>query len=160
MPMLANPKYESFAKGVADGLKTVDAYEIAGYTRSPSAASQLRAKPEVAQRIQELIQERQAERFEEGDDVDNLPSELNRDWLIKTLIKNVGLAQRAGQIAPANKAVEMLAELIGYSFKKPGGPSKEDSPGSNRDNEDEIDIDKMSNAFQRLAEVLPDTKAK
>ena len=154
MPVLANPKYEQFVIGMVDGLKTIDAYEIAGYARSPSAASQLRAKPEIQQRMQELIAERQATREDEGDDLDNLPSELNRDWLIRTLMKNVALAQKAQQIAPANKAVEMLAELIGYSFKKPGGPAKDKD---DEEPETNVDVDKMADAFSKLAEV---TKAK
>lgn len=154
MPQLSNPKHEAFCRALADGLKSVDAYEIAGYARSPSAASQLRAKPEIGQRVAELVQERQAAREEEADDIDNLPSELNKDWLLKTLMKNVEIAQRVGQIAPANKAVEMLAELIGYSLKKPTAPLKGDEEDEEKAAND-LDLDKMSNAFEKLAAALP-----
>jgi hypothetical protein len=153
MPQLVNPKHEAFCKGIVDGLKVIDAYEIAGYTRSPSAASQLRARPEIGQRIQELLSEKQQARDDGSDDLDNLPSELNRDWLIRTLMKNVSLAQKAQQIAPANKAVEMLAELIGYSFKKPVAPPKEGD--EDKESEPGVDVEKMANAFEKLGQMLP-----
>lgn len=158
MPVLANPKHEAFAKALADGLKMVDAYEMAGYTRSPSAASQLNNKPEVQQRISELISEKRARSEEFDDDLDNLPSELSREWLIKTLMKNVSIAQKNGQIAPSNKAVEMLAELIGYSFKKPAqNPTAEDEAAKNNDKEhaDNLDMDRIGNAMAQLGKLLP-----
>jgi hypothetical protein len=154
MPVLKNPKHEQFAKHIVNGLKQVDAYEAAGYPRSPSSASQLENKPEVQDRIQELVSEQQARAGEIEDDIDNLPDELTRDWLVKTLMKNVQLAQKVGQIAPANKAVEMLAELIGYSFKKPGAalPKEGDEPG--KDETADVNIDKMSDGMGKLGAIL------
>lgn len=157
--MLANPKHEKFAQGIADGLKQVDAYEVAGYPRSPSAASQLARSADVQVRIQELISEKQAMADEIGDDIDNLPNELTRDWLVKTLMKNVKLAQNVGQIAPANKAVEMLAELIGLSFKKPGQAVKQDST-SEADERPELDLNKMAEGMGQLGAILEAKEAR
>lgn len=132
MPILSNSKHETFAAGLADGLKAIDAYERAGYPRSASAASQLKNQPAIEQRVQELIQAKNDIAAENADDIDNLPSELNRDWLVRTLMKNVVLAQNARQITPANKAVEMLAQLIGYSFKQPTTNKDDDDSGSTK----------------------------
>lgn len=158
MPVLANPKHEAFCKAIANGLKMVDAYEAAGYLRSPSAASQLNNRPEVQSRIAELISERQTRTSDFDDDIDNLPTELNREWLTKTLMKNVAIAQKAGQIAPANKAVEMLAELIGYSFKKPErNPTQDDEENRKKEktNDDDIDFARLAEGMANIGEHLP-----
>lgn len=157
MPQLANDRHERFARAVADGMRTVDAYEAAGYPRSASSASQLKSRPEVSARIAELMQEDLDRRAADDDDMDNLPSELNRDWLLRTLMKNISIAQKQGQIAPANKAVEMLAELIGFSFKKPTPPP---APGDTDDDAPDLDMDRFSDAFSKLATVLPAGDAK
>lgn len=154
MPLLANTKHEAYCNHVANGLSQTSAYEAAGYQRSPTAASQLSARPEIQQRIAELTAEKQGIIQELSDDIDNLPSELSRDWLVKTLMKNVQIAQKAEQIAPANKAVEMLAELIGLSIKKPGAvAAKTDEPG-NDDVKPAIDMDRMANGIGKLGEIL------
>ncbi len=158
MPVLSNPKHEAYCKAMADGLKMVDAYEMAGYARSPSAASQLNNRPEIQQRISEMISEKQSRSQEFDDDLDNLPPDLNREWLLKTLMKNVSIAQKAGQIAPANKAVEMLAELIGYSFKKPGNnPTAEDEEAKAKDKAQEagLDMDRISDGLAKLGSIMP-----
>jgi len=160
MPVLANPKHERFAENIANGLKQVDAYETAGYPRSPSAASQLSKRPEVQQRVQELISEKQAMADEIGDDIDNLPNELSREWLIKTLMKNVTIAQRAEQIAPANKAVELLAELIGLSLKKPGAAAAAKSTDEDDDKKPDLDLNKMSEGIGQLGQILAAKEAR
>ena len=162
MPVLANPKHVAFAKAVADGLKMVDAYEMAGYARSPSAASQLNTRPEIQQRVSELISEKQSRADSLDDDLDNLPNELNREWLLKTLMKNVTIAQRAGQIAPANKAVEMLAELIGYSFKKPANnPTAEDEEAKEKEKTqaNSLDMDRLSDGLAKIGAIMSDKES-
>jgi hypothetical protein len=155
VPQLDNPKQEAFAVNIANGMRQGDAYEYSGYLRSPSGASQLASQPHVKQRIQELIQEKQDLAVAEGDDMDNLPSELNRDWLIRTLMKNVTIAQKAQQIAPANKAVEMLAEIIGFSIKK--GSSNKDTGATDPSTGEPaagLDIDRISDNFGKLSDFL------
>ncbi|RUW56853.1 hypothetical protein [Mesorhizobium sp. M8A.F.Ca.ET.021.01.1.1] len=155
MPILSNPKWEQFAHALADGMKQIDAYEQAGYPRNASAASQLKSRPEIQSRIQELLGEKRDIAIRESeDDLDNLPAELNREWLIKTLMKNVGIAQKAQQIAPANKAVEMLAQIIGVSFKAKT-PLADTPDGEPEDTSQTFDFDKASDAIGRLAETLP-----
>jgi hypothetical protein len=153
MPVLSNPKHETFCHGVADGLRQIDAYERAGYPRSASAASQLFNKAEIQGRMQELISEKQDIAAANGDTIDNLPSELNREWLIKTLMQNVLLAQKASQISPANKAVEMLAELIGYSFKKPVAAQTSDDGDPKKPAD--LDMDKMAAGLAAIGRIMP-----
>lgn len=157
---LENPKWEVFAQARADGMNQIDAYEHAGYPRSPSAASQLNNRPEVLDRIQEIAVEKAEQRRAETEgEFDDLPEDLTREWLLKTLMKNVAIAQRAGQIAPANKAVEMIAEMIGISFKNKtanvGDNTIETTP-ANR--EPAFDFDRAAEAFKHLANVLPSEK--
>lgn len=152
MPKLTNPQHETFCQGMADGLKPIDAYERAGYQRSLSSMSQLKGRPEIQQRVQELIQEKADIAAANGDDIDNLPAELNRDWLIKTLMKNVVLAQDARQITPANKAVEMLAQLIGYSFKQPTQP-KGDDEGESKKSSD-FDMDALTAGLDKIGSLV------
>jgi hypothetical protein len=160
MPILSNPKWEQFACALADGMKQIDAYEQAGYPRNASAASQLKSRPEIQSRIQEMLGEKRDIAIREGDDdLENLPSELNREWLIKTLMKNVEIAQKAQQIAPANKAVEMLAQVIGVNFKSKT-PVADAPDGEGEDNgSQDFNFDKANDAIGRLHEVLPSSES-
>lgn len=153
MPLLANAKHEQFCQHIVNGLSQTSAYEAAGYQRSPTGASQLAQRPEIQNRIQELTAEKKGIIQELGDDIDNLPSELNRDWLLRTLMKNVAIAQKAEQIAPANKAIEMIAELIGLSIKKPGSAGKPDETNDDGSKPD-INVDRMLDGMSKLGEVL------
>lgn len=159
MPILTNPKHEVFAQSIADGMKVIDAYEHAGYPRSPSAASQLKKRPEIQERVQEIIAGARDEAIRERDlDPDALPETLNQQWLIKTLMKNVQIAQRASQIAPANKAVEMLAQIIGISTgtRGKGIPITDDDENSGDESPHaEVDVDKASEAFERMLKIIP-----
>ena len=148
MPVINNPKQEAFCQGIANGLLQSDAYEAAGYQRSPSAASQLASQAFIQARIQELIAEKQGRVIAEQDDIENVPSEINRDWLLRTLMKNVKIAQTAQQIAPANKAIEMIAELIGMSIKKPTTATQGIAEAEDKD--DGIDMSKVSDGIGKL----------
>lgn len=151
MPKLANAKWEAFAIGLADGLTVLDAYENAGYPRSQSSASALKAKPEISERVTEILKGRRDASVREGEaDLDTLPEELNKQWVIKTLMTNVGIAQTQGQISAANKAVELLAEFIGMRPKKGAKPEDEDD----KDQPKDVDLDSLTNAFEKLHNVL------
>jgi hypothetical protein len=58
MPALSNPRYELFAQGLALGKKQDDAYADAGYTRNKGNSSTLKNKPEVQNRVCELLEQR------------------------------------------------------------------------------------------------------
>ena len=58
MPILQNPRHETFAQARAKGALLDDAYEDAGFAPGNGHASRLALRPEVAERIGELRAER------------------------------------------------------------------------------------------------------
>ena len=54
MPLLKNPRHESFAQARAKGALLDDAYEDAGFAPGHGHGSRLADRPEVAERIGEL----------------------------------------------------------------------------------------------------------
>lgn len=59
MPILQNPRHEAFAASRVAGAKLEDAYEDAGFAPDKAHACRLAKRPEVAERIAELIRERE-----------------------------------------------------------------------------------------------------
>ena len=60
MPTLLNPRWERFAQELANGVPAPKAYVTAGYKGAdPGNASHLQAKPQISQRIAELLKERE-----------------------------------------------------------------------------------------------------
>jgi phage terminase small subunit len=57
MPVLPNARRELFAQELAKGTPQAEAYEKAGYKRHKSNACTWAAKPDIAARVQELLQE-------------------------------------------------------------------------------------------------------
>jgi hypothetical protein len=144
--MLANARHEAFAKNRAAGLAQYDAYINSGFEGNPTAASQIERRPEVRSRIQELIAERQAARTDEERAEDDSVSELNRDWVLKELKQNVKTAQTSGQISAANKAIELIMDIVGLAPKK-GKQPEEPEATSNAPSHDD---DKLSNVLDRI----------
>ena len=58
MPILQNPRHETFAQARAKGALLDDAYEDAGFSPGNGHASRLALRPEIAERIGELRAER------------------------------------------------------------------------------------------------------
>lgn len=54
MPVL-KPKYEKFAQELAKGKTQIEAFEHAGYSPHDSNATKLAAKPEIVNRVSEII---------------------------------------------------------------------------------------------------------
>lgn len=63
MAVLANPKHEHFAQGLAKGLTQIEAYVAAGYEPHDSAAARLSGNVRIQARVTELM-ERAAVRAE------------------------------------------------------------------------------------------------
>lgn len=137
MPVLAKPRHEAFAKGLAQGMRQVDAYLAAGYPQgstTPSCASQLANRPQVAARVLELHAEKVRALKEVGVlDTPLAGDETTREWLILQLKENLDIAQRTGKIAMANKAIELIAQLTGFlkpSSSVPPPQAKPAVPGA------------------------------
>ncbi len=56
MPALPNGKWEAFCRELSNGQTAARAYVLAGYTVNPSAASRLFKKPEIQQRLREILE--------------------------------------------------------------------------------------------------------
>jgi len=55
MPMLKNTCHERYAQGLASGMKRIDAYVAAGYSRSPANATRLAHDPRIERRVHEIL---------------------------------------------------------------------------------------------------------
>ena len=169
MPVLKNPKHEQFARNRSNGMGVADAYAAAGYPLSPSAASQLNARPEVRDRIAELDEERhrsfdQAPTDEDGEAGSVEEYDTSPEGLIKELFSNLRRAQREGNIGAANKAVELIAELRGYLKKGASDalngkdqPKATQAPESPRININDLRdaVDAISGGLQSLTHKTP-----
>jgi phage terminase small subunit len=127
MPILCNPRHERFAQELANGVSATEAYERAGFARNRVSAHRLKQKPNIGERVSELLKEREdinaqatAKAIEK--------TALTKEWVIERLIEN---ANRAMQNVPvldrngrptgeyryegqvANKALELLGKEIG-----------------------------------------------
>jgi phage terminase small subunit len=105
MPPLDNARHEKFAQGLAQGKSASEAYRQAGYeakgTNSESLASRLSRNIKVASRVAEL-KERAAASVS-----------LTKEWVLERLIANVEMGQAGQDLAPANKALELLGKELG-----------------------------------------------
>lgn len=84
MPALGNPKHERFAQELAKGKSQGEAYELAGYRPSRSAAARLAANVNICERVQELA-ERVASR-----------TELTAAQLTERLLRIADVAEKTG----------------------------------------------------------------
>ena len=163
MPALSNLKHEEFCQHRAAGMAMLEAYVAAGYTASASAASQVAKRPEVQNRIMELQQERaSAERNAARDAVDAEGEEdINLEWAVRELKKNVKSARDAGNVSAANKAIEMLIDIKGLSARKgktaPPPPANEPptDPDHGGEGFDAI-LDKLGEIADLAAEAEPE----
>jgi hypothetical protein len=101
MPVLDNPRYETFVQALASGKNKTEAYEIAGYKSNDGNASTLAAKPEIQARLKEIKGASAAK------------VELTREWVLGKLIENHDRAVAAEEGAIANRSLELLGKEIG-----------------------------------------------
>ncbi len=105
MPVLENSRHEKFAQGLAQGMSAAEAYKAAGYEAkgnvAEAAASRLLRDVKVASRVEELKQ-RAA-----------VSVQISREWVLEQLVDNLKLAKDTGQLAPANRAAELLGKELG-----------------------------------------------
>jgi phage terminase small subunit len=134
MPALKKVKYEVFAQEIAKGRSALDAYAIAGYRPSPSAAGNLRKKTEIMLRVSELMSER--EQIHAQSTAEAIQSAaLTKTWVITHLMENAltclgkmpvkvsleggGVLETYERNPPAaNKALELLGREIGMFIER------------------------------------------
>ena len=107
MPVLKNARWERFAQELAKGKTADEAYQAAGYRPNRGNAATLKAKQNIQDRTQEIL-ERAASRVE-----------MTREWLLRRLQKNIEMCQTPGETfspAAANKAIEMAGRELHRMF--------------------------------------------
>jgi hypothetical protein len=153
---LPNRKHELFARFVANGETYTAAYELSGYTPSTANASTMAARPEVAERIAALKEEKEQRdiRFEvecKKANVDPNTAVANSrevaEWNVETVLRlyheNTRLAQIAGQFGAAQASLDSIAKIMGLMESNSG--SKNDKPSRT-----EVGIAIYSQAVEQL----------
>lgn len=152
MPQLSNPRHEAFAAARANGMRQYEAYIAAGFEGNATAASQMANRPEVSARIAELAAERAVAVRESEGDADLSVSEIDKQWIMQELKRNVQLAQKDNQISAANKGIELLMDIVGLTKKsKAPGPGEAQDTGPKSAVPSDAKLDKALDALADLA---------
>jgi len=127
MGVLNKPRYERFAQELASGKTADEAYKLAGFTPNRGNASTLKAKQIVADRVAELLGERETMHSQATAKAVEAVG-LTKGWIITKLVENAERALQAVQAksadgAPAgefkyegsvaNRALELLGKELG-----------------------------------------------
>lgn len=143
LPVLENPKHERFAQELAKGTSAEVAHSVAGYRASRSGAWQLKQKLYISNRVAELLSEREAV-HSQATAAAIKSAGLSKEWVIETLMENVGRAMQAEAIkdskgtetgeyryegSVANRALELLGKELGMFVdrKEVGKPGEFES---------------------------------
>jgi len=93
MPVLSNAKHELFCQHLALGKTASEAYEMAGYKPSRSNASVLRAKQNVSDRLNEILQQSERKVVQKIEYTrDNILAELEEARQMALELKNPSAA--------------------------------------------------------------------
>lgn len=123
MAPLPNIRHEMYCRYIVMGQKKNDAYRNAGFTGANPTGTikSMEDREDVQARIQELISEKfnddnkddPMDPMERLSDIRSGKIKLSKEDIMAELGKNLKLAREAGQIAAANKAVELMGQEIG-----------------------------------------------
>lgn len=114
-------EHERFAQARADGEDLFDAYRKAGYSGERPAAHALSKRPHIAARIEWLMQEKRERALKRADKLtaaiqNEVGGPITLDSLVKEAFENMCLARAAGEIGESNKAIELIAKLMGFDL--------------------------------------------
>ncbi len=117
MPVLANARWEQFAKDLALGVTQRQAYKSSGFKgKDPdSAASRLAKNEQVAARVKEL--KRRATERELSKVI--AKTAITKEYLMEQLLDNAELAKQSGAWGPRNRAIELMGKEIGMFGDQP-----------------------------------------
>jgi phage terminase small subunit len=109
MRILSNPRHERFAQELANGVSATEAYERAGFARNRVSAHRLKQKPNIGERVCELLKQREhinaqatAKAIEK--------TALTKQWVIERLMS---FAKCADKDAASVRALELLGKELG-----------------------------------------------
>jgi phage terminase small subunit len=114
MPILSNPRHERFAQELANGVSATEAYERAGFTRNRVSAHRLKQKPNIGERVGDLLKQREhinvqatAKAIEKA--------ALTKEWVIARLMS---YAKCADKDAASVRALELLGKELGMFVER------------------------------------------
>ena len=172
MSNLANPKHELFARGLARGMSSEEAYKAAGFKVDDKIdgksgnAFKLSKLPAIVSRVNELVNEMEVkvgtsiEALEEmtPDEVRNL---ITTNIIIKEIVVSIKMSQQSGQFAATKALIELLGKEIGMFG---GNGSVDNNDGANVTNNTQVilnvlqNIDQLSDMSKQLVDVTPRSK--
>lgn len=137
MPRLPNAKHELFCQYIAAGYNQAEAYEKAGYTRSNTNASTLHNRPEIQDRVGELIEarvnsgeeKRESRRLRSKDAETAHDIGLTKIWVLTEMMNMYEMAYADQDYKAALDVLRNLGREIGMF----GGEAKPDPEASKRD---------------------------
>lgn len=112
MPILKNPRHERFAQALADGKSQVEAHQLAGYRPNKGTASVLKRHPNISERVQELLAERE-QMSREATERATAELALTKADVMRGLLACHDAASAAGQHSAAIRALELLGKQLG-----------------------------------------------
>ena len=124
MPQLQNVRHERLAQEIVKGAKLEDAHKAAGLSGNRKSAWQIRQRPDVIRRIEEILHQRDQV---EAKAVERAISEtaLTRTGILRMLVADHELARERGQLAAAIRAAELLGKMLGVFVER----SEQGKPG-------------------------------
>ena len=127
MPVLKNPKHEFFVQHVIAGESAADAYKACGFKGKDARkrASDLRTKPEIKERIEELTS-----RIEKAATRKAVRRRaIDKERVLQELMENLERGKTVkGGSSVVNRACELLGKHLGMFSDQP--PKEADSGGS------------------------------
>jgi hypothetical protein len=114
---LASEMMEAFARAVAQGMGTVEAYKQAGYAPFQRNAFRLRTHKRVAARIDELTAQKLAETTRQTVTAAEKAG-VDAFFVMRNLRRNAIMSMRHGDRAAANRALEIIAKHLGMLIER------------------------------------------
>jgi phage terminase small subunit len=110
-------KHERFAQALAGGESATEAHASAGYTRNRKTASQLRHRPDVSGRVEELLAERAEIQAKATVRAVEVVAVAKAD-IVRMLLDDRKAARERGQIPAAIRAAETIARVLGHMVER------------------------------------------
>jgi hypothetical protein len=117
MAILRNAKQEAFAQALAAGKCAGDAYKNAGFAPSYANASRLQRQDHIRRRVDEILEQKQRA----ADKALASAAErvgLDEAWVLRNLKRNAVIAMRRGDLAAANRSIELIGKHLGMFIER------------------------------------------
>ncbi len=111
MPPLRNTRWERFAQALARGETQIAAHADAGYKADDANAQRLQARDEIRGRVAELIEE-ERQKHQQSITEAVAATAITKTWILSSLKRIAEAGMAAGDLAPANRALELLGKAV------------------------------------------------